>query len=45
MGFYTSFSLGIIVGIYMAQNYTVPDVRQYANSLLDQLKEYEKKKK
>jgi hypothetical protein len=37
------FFLGNIVGIYIAQNYNIPDVKKVVINLMDYIKTYEKK--
>ena len=39
-----SFILGTIGGMYIAQNYDVPDVKHIGNKIVEYLKSIEKKK-
>jgi|TARA_B110001469_G_C9313120_1_gene168882 hypothetical protein len=38
-----SFIVGSISGIYIAQNYDIPDVKKLGNKLFDYIKNFEKK--
>lgn len=40
-----SFILGTISGVYIAQNYDIPDVKVIGNKIIDYLNSIEKKKK
>ena len=37
------FLLGNVVGIYIAQNYDIPNVKKIALNIIDYIKSYEKK--
>lgn len=37
------FFLGNIVGIYVAQNYEIPDIKKLGLNILDYIKSFEKK--
>jgi len=40
----TSFLVGTFTGIYLAQNYDIPDAKQATEKLADYMKSIEKKK-
>ena len=42
---FPSFLLGTFAGVYIAQNYDVPDAKKLADEFLDYLKSIEKKDK
>lgn len=41
-GFFFGFLTGSIVGVYMAQNYQVVDIKESFEKLYQQMKQYEK---
>ena len=40
-----SFSVGIITGIYISQNYTVPRIKPYIEKIFEEIKEIESSSK
>ena len=43
MGHLTSFLFGVTIGVYLAQNYDVPNVKNNYNYAMHTLKKYETK--
>jgi hypothetical protein len=43
MGFFFGLITGGMVGVYVAQNYQIIDVREAISNLCQQMKQYEKK--
>lgn len=45
MSHITSFLLGTVFGAYISQNYSIPDVKESLNIIIEKIKENEKSKK